>query len=54
VPGLPNAADVAAGSAAVLLIIVLAINIGTAYLTDALQRRLRGVSGSPRAGGPKK
>ena len=54
VPGLQNAQAAAAGTAAVLLLIVLAINIGTAVFTERLRRRLSGASGPPRAGGRKK
>lgn len=53
VPGLQDAQQVADGSAATLLLIVLLVNIGAAYFTSRLQRRLSGVS-KPRAGGRKK
>ncbi|MBX0327204.1 phosphate ABC transporter permease PstA [Oscillochloris sp. ZM17-4] len=54
VPGLQDAQLVADGSAAVLLLIVLIINVGMAYFTNRLTQRLRGASGAPRAGGSKK
>jgi phosphate transport system permease protein len=50
VPGIQDAQKVADGSAAVLLLIVLVVNLLAAYLTARLQRRL---SGTPRAGGRK-
>ncbi len=49
VPGLPNAQEAANGSAAVMLLIVLVINVLVAVLNDRLQRRLRG-GAPPRAG----
>jgi phosphate transport system permease protein len=51
VPGIQDAQKVADGSAAVLLLIVLIVNLLAAYLTARLQRRL---TGTPRAGGRKK
>ena len=54
VPGLQDAQQVANGTAAVLLLIVLAVNIGTAYFTDRLQKRLKGNAPPARAGGFKK
>ncbi len=54
VPGLADANNVANGSAAVLLILVLLINLGAALFTSRLERRLRGASNAPRAGGRKK
>jgi phosphate transport system permease protein len=54
VPGLKDAQLVADGSAAVLLLIVLAINVAMAYFTTRLTQRLRGASGAPRAGDSKK
>ncbi|NNJ10119.1 phosphate ABC transporter permease PstA [Chloroflexales bacterium ZM16-3] len=54
VPGLQDAQLVADGAAAVLLLIVLAINVVMAYFTTRLTQRLRGASGAPRAGGSKK
>lgn len=54
VPGLQDAQQVADGSAAVLLLIVLLVNIGAAYFTSRLQKRLRGAAAAPRAGGSKK
>ncbi len=53
VPGLQDAQLVADGSAAVLLLIVLAINVGMAYFTTRLTRRLRGMRRAPRAGSKK-
>ncbi len=54
VPGLKDAQLVADGSAAVLLLIVLLINLAMAFFTTRLTRRLRGVGRAPRAGGSKK
>lgn len=54
VPGLQDAQQVANGTAAVLLIIVLLVNIGAAFFTQRLQKRLRGGAPAPRAGGVKK
>lgn len=54
VPGLADAQKVANGAAATLLLIVLLANIGAAYFTSRMQRRLRGVTASLRAGGRKK
>ncbi len=54
VPGLQDAQKVANGAAAVLLLIVLLVNIGAAYFTGRLQKRLSGTVGAPRAGGRKK
>ncbi|MEI6777747.1 MAG: phosphate ABC transporter permease PstA [Chloroflexales bacterium] len=54
VPGLKDAQLVADGSAAVLLLIVLVINIGMAAFTARLSQRLRGAGRAPRAGGSKK
>ena len=54
VPGLENSQQVANGTAAVLLLIVLAVNIGTAYFNSRLQKRLKGSAPPPRAGGFKK
>lgn len=54
VPGLKDSQLVADGSAAVLLLIVLTINVAMAYFTNRLTMRLRGASGAPRAGGSKK
>src|SRR5262245_12692121 len=54
VPGLQDAQKVADGSAATLLLIVLLVNIVAAYFTSRLERRLRGATGTPRAGGRKK
>lgn len=42
VPGLKDAQKVADGTAAVLLLIVLIVNIGAAYLSQRLQKNLRG------------
>ena len=53
VPGMPRAQEAANGSAAVMLLIVLVINILVAVLNSRLQRRLSGGS-TPRAGGSKK
>ncbi len=50
VPGLPNAQAAANGSAAVLLLIVLAINVLISLLNGLLQKRLAGTV-LPRAGG---
>lgn len=41
VPGLQDAQKVADGTAAVLLLIVLAVNLGAAYLSNRLQRNQR-------------
>lgn len=54
VPGLKDAQQVANGSAATLLLIVLLVNIAAAYFTGRLQKRLGGAAGAPRAGGRKK
>lgn len=54
VPGLKDAQQVADGSAATLLLIVLLVNIGAAFFTARLQRRLSGAARAPRAGGRKK
>lgn len=54
VPGLQDAQQVANGTAAVLLIIVLLVNIGAALFTGQLQKRLKGSAPAPRAGGLKK
>jgi phosphate transport system permease protein len=54
VPGLKDAQLVADGSAATLLLIVLAVNICAAYFTSRLQKRLSGNISTPRAGGRKK
>jgi phosphate transport system permease protein len=54
VPGLKDAQLVANGSAAVLLLIVLLINLAMAYFTTRLTRRLRGTAVAPRVGGNKK
>ncbi len=54
IPGLKDAQLVANGSAAVLLLIVLFVNIGAAVFTSRLQRRLSGATAAPRAGGRKK
>jgi phosphate transport system permease protein len=51
VPGLQDAQRVADGSAATLLLIVLLANVGAAYFTSRLQKRLSGTAGPPRAGG---
>lgn len=53
VPGMPRAQEAANGSAAVMLLIVLVINVLVAILNSRLQRRLSGGS-IPRAGGSKK
>jgi phosphate transport system permease protein len=50
VPGLQDAQRVADGSAAVLLLIVLAVNIAAALFTERLRRRLSGARGAERAG----
>jgi len=42
VPGLKDAQKVADGTAAVLLLIVLLINIGAAYLSHRLQKNQKG------------
>lgn len=54
VPGLQDSQKVADGSAAVLLLIVLTVNILAAVLTGRLQKRLRGSASAPRAGGRRK
>jgi phosphate transport system permease protein len=54
VPGLKDAQRVADGSAAVLLLIVLLINLVMAYFTARLTRRLRGAAVAPRVGSTKK
>jgi phosphate transport system permease protein len=54
VPGLQDAQKVADGSAAVLLLIVLAVNLAAAYYTERLRRQLSGAVAAPRAGGAKK
>lgn len=54
VPGLKDAQLVANGTAAVLLIIVLLVNVGAAFFTERLQKRLKGGAPAPRAGGLKK
>lgn len=54
VPGLKDAQQVANGSAATLLLIVLIVNIGAAFFTSRLQQRLKGAAATPRAGGRKK
>jgi phosphate transport system permease protein len=54
VPGLKDAQQVADGSAAVLLLIVLLINLTMAYITTRLTRQLRGAAVAPRAGASKK
>lgn len=54
VPGLKDAQQVADGSAAVLLLIVLILNAGAAFFTSRMQKRLSGAAGAPRAGGRKK
>ena len=53
VPGLPRAQEAANGSAAVMMIIILVINILVAILNSRLQKILQG-SVVPRAGGSKK
>jgi phosphate transport system permease protein len=53
VPGMPHAQAAADGSAAVMLLIVLLINVGVAYFNSRLARRLAGTV-TPRAGGSKK
>ena len=53
-PGLQDAQKVADGSAAVLLLIVLLVNILAAFFTARLQRRLTGAMSAPRAGERKK
>ena len=45
VPGIADAQQVADGSAAVLLLIVLLVNLGATYFTARLQRKLTGASG---------
>jgi phosphate transport system permease protein len=52
VPGMPRSQEAANGSAAVMLLIVLGINILIAVLNSRLQRRLQGTV-VPRAGGSK-
>jgi phosphate transport system permease protein len=52
VPGMPRAEEAANGSAAVMLLIVLAINVGVVLLNGRLQKRLTG-SLPPRAGSSK-
>ncbi len=54
VPGLPHAQEAANGSAAVMLLIVLVINVLVAVLNGRLQRRLMGGTPPQRAGGSKK
>lgn len=54
VPGLKDAQQVADGSAATLLLIVLIVNVLAAFFTARLQRRLSGAASAPRAGGRKK
>lgn len=54
VPGIENAQQVADGTAAVLLVIVLLVNILAAYFTARLQNRLSGAGSASRAGGRKK
>jgi phosphate transport system permease protein len=54
VPGLKDAQQVADGSAAVLLLIVLLINLAMAYFTTRLTQRLRGAAVTSRVGGNKK
>lgn len=54
IPGLKDAQLVANGSAAVLLLIVLFVNIAAAIFTSRLQKRLSGAAAAPRAGGSKK
>ncbi len=49
VPGMPHAQEAANGSAAVMLLLVLVINVLVAILNGRLERRLR-VSAPPRAG----
>jgi phosphate transport system permease protein len=51
VPGLKDAQLIADGSAATLLLIVLAVNICAAIFTTRLQKRLSGAVSTPRAGG---
>jgi phosphate transport system permease protein len=53
VPGMPRAQEAANGSAAVMLLIVLTINVLVAVLNGQLQKRLQGTI-VPRAGGSKK
>ncbi len=52
VPGMPNAQAAANGSAAVMLLIVLIINVLVAYFNGRLERKLRGAAPPPRAGAP--
>jgi phosphate transport system permease protein len=54
VPGLQDAQAVANGSAAVLLLLVLLVNIGASYGTARLQRRLSGATRVSRTGSGKK
>src|SRR6476469_1541817 len=51
VPGLKDAQLIADGSAATLLLIVLAVNICAAIFTTRLQKRLSGAMSTPRASG---
>jgi hypothetical protein len=51
---LQDAQKVADGSAAVLLLIVLGVNLAAAYYTERLRRQLSGAVAVPRAGGQKK
>jgi phosphate transport system permease protein len=53
VPGMPKAQEAANGSAAVMLLIVLVINVLVAILNSQLQKRLQGTV-VPRAGGSKR
>ena len=50
VPGLKDAQQVADGSAATLLLIVLLVNLIAASFTARLQKRLSGAAAAPRAG----
>lgn len=54
VPGLQNSNEVAAGTAAVLMFIILGSNALAAYFTDRERKRLSGAAKAPRAGGSKK
>ncbi|KPV52280.1 phosphate ABC transporter permease, partial [Kouleothrix aurantiaca] len=54
VPGISDAQKVADGSAAVLLLIVLLVNLLAAFFTARLQRKLTGTISTPRTGGRKK
>ncbi len=54
VPGMPRAQEAANGSAAVMMLIVLGVNILVAVLNGRLQKRLSGSAIPPRAGGSKK